>query len=170
MKTLAYTVAALAGLAVLGIGGRTVTRPTLQYFKPSEFGIWYPLMAADLLTRLDLFRERWGAPVIISPAQGGIGRHGGEGDTSQHNIDRWGEVRAIDIFPTVGGNYITTTDQLKRAAHIAREVGFTGVGVYTDTKPGHMVHVDVRPDRNSGDPATWSRVAGNYYALGAAFV
>ena len=53
--------------AILSIGAlilmitKTATRPELKHFKPSEFGLWYPLMNAELLTKLDAFREAWGA-------------------------------------------------------------------------------------------------------------
>lgn len=70
----------------------------------------------------------------------------------------WGEVRAVDIFPKVGGRYIETTEELERAYEIAKAVGFSGIGVYTDTQPGHMLHVDVRSSRGT----IWSRIAGSY--------
>ncbi|MFC6631651.1 hypothetical protein [Microbulbifer taiwanensis] len=151
-----------------------MTRPTLTHFKPSEFGIWYPLMNAELLQKLDAFRAAWGGRVIISPAEGGIGRHGGEGGTSQHNVDRWGEVRAIDVFPQVqdpAGNwrYLDNGAQLEHAYQVAEQVGFTGIGVYTDTSPGHMVHLDVRPRKPDGGIATWSRVNHQYLGLQSGF-
>ena len=62
----------------------------LRHFSPAEFGEDWPRMSVALLARLDLFRERLGSPVIISPAPGALGRQLGASDTSQHNIDRWG--------------------------------------------------------------------------------
>lgn len=144
-------------------------RKKMKWFSPAEFGLWYPLINRDLLKRLDEFRERWGAPVVISKADGGIGRHGnGE---SQHNVDRWGSIRAIDVFPMVdngsGARYIDNAADLARAYEVARDVGFTGIGVYTDTEPGYMVHLDVRDDREPGNPAQWSRVNGEYLGVEA---
>ena len=143
--------------------------PKLKHFSPSEFGIWWPLMNEDLLLKLDQFREEWGAPVVISPAPGGIGRTGGAGDSSQHNIDVWIRVRAIDVFPQVispeGRRGIVTGAERQRAYEVAKKVGFTGIGLYTDTRPSNMVHLDVREDRRPGDPAKWSRVAGDYRAI-----
>lgn len=142
---------------------RTMTRPKLKYFKASEFGVWYPLMSRDLLVKLDAFREAWGSPVIISTAHGGIGRE--DTSDSQHNVLRWGEVRAIDVFPMVGGNFMTTAFDRARARAVATSVGFTGIGLYADTSPGNMLHVDVRKDRREARPAEWSRVAGQYLGI-----
>ena len=53
-------------------GYRTVKNELLElkYFSRSEFGIWWPLMSQDLLQKLDLFREKWGAPVVVpSPTE-----------------------------------------------------------------------------------------------------
>lgn len=145
---------------------KTVNKPALKYFKPTEFGLWYPLMSNELLQKLDAFRAAWGYPVIVSTAHGAIGREG-DGDSSQHNVTKWGEVRAIDVFPTLGsGKYITTPAERDRAYQIAKQVGFTGIGLYTDTKPGNMLHVDVRKDKVPGSPATWSRIGGQYRSIG----
>lgn len=160
MKKLVLLLAIIVSGFALLAGGRAVTRPTLKYFKPKEFGIWYPLMSAELLKKLDKFRERWGRPVMVSPVEGGIGRHGGDSAT-QHNVDRWGEVRAIDVFP----EGMTSATERQRAYDIAKEVGFTGIGIYTDTVPSNLLHVDVRADRVAGDPAKWSRVNGKYGAI-----
>lgn len=140
----------------------------LKYFSPSEFGKWWPHMSPELLRKLDAFRERWGHPVQISPANGALGRHQGHGGTSQHNVDAWGEVRAVDVFPKLpagasGYRYIETASERARAYQMARAVGFTGIGLYTDTRPGDMLHVDVRP---SSGVATWSRVDGSYMDIG----
>lgn len=99
-------------------------------------------MSADLLLKLDAFRAEWGDQVAISTAPGGLGRkvedgHGGA--ASQHNMLRWGEVRAVDVHP----RGIYGPDDFARAVDIAESVGFTGIGVYPDwNRPG--VHLDVR--------------------------
>jgi hypothetical protein len=158
----------ILGVAALGlIGGKAVTRPSLTYFKASEFGIWWPLMNADLLLKLDAFRERWGAPVVISSAQGALGRHAGGDNSSQHNVDKWGEVKAVDVFPMVsdgegGYRYMSTASERQRAYDVALAVGFNGIGLYTDTKPGDMLHVDVR---DAAQVALWSRVEGDYFGI-----
>jgi hypothetical protein len=144
------------------------TGPELRYFEPEEFGPWWDKMSQELLRKLDAFRHEWGSPVRISPADGGIGRHQGSEGASQHNIDRWGQVRAVDVFPMVpaggaGYRYMKTAADRRRAYEIAQRVGFTGIGLYTDTAPGDMLHVDVRPGPTV---ATWSRVSGDYLGIG----
>jgi len=151
-----------------GTGATRRDNMNLKHFTKDEFGQWWPLMNQELLQKLDAFREQWGAPVVVSPAEGGIGRHLGEFGTSQHNVDAWGEVRAVDVFPMVpagraGYRYINNADERQRAYDVARAVGFTGIGLYTDTSPGNMLHVDVRPTE---DLATWSRVNGDYLGIG----
>lgn len=123
-------------------------------------------MNSDLLLKLDEFRHRWGAPVMISPVDGALGRHAGDSSQSQHNVDLFGEVRAADVFPRVGSGFIQTEGERRRAYRIAVEVGFTGIGVYTDTTPGNMLHLDVRTDRQPGNPALWSRVSGQFKGIG----
>lgn len=161
-KLILFSVIAIA----LYLSVKTVNKPTLKYFKPSEFGLWYPLMSNELLQKLDDFRTAWGAPVIVSAAHGAIGRED-SGDSSQHNVTKWGEVRAIDVFPLLpNGKYISSESDRTRAYQVAKQVGFTGIGLYTDTTPGNMLHVDVRKDKAPGNPATWSRVAGKYLGIG----
>jgi len=138
---------------VLFLGYRVMSRPNLKYFEPSEFGPWWLLMSRDLLLKLDAFREAWGAPVMLSPAQGGLGRE--DDSDSQHNLSKWGEVRAADIMPA-GMN--TAADR-RRAVAIARSVGFTGIGVYPSWKPYPGIHVDVRKPKFTGHVATWSQLA-----------
>jgi hypothetical protein len=116
----------------------------LRYFQPSEFGEWWPLMSTELLQKLDEFRSRLGVPVHISPAAGSLGRNLGALSLSQHNVDMWGEVRAVDVM--IAGVPLET------AYDIARAVGFNGVGVYPDWQPSPGLHLDVR----TGPLALWS--------------
>lgn len=153
-------------VALVYLGGKSVTKPTLKYFKPHEFGIWWPLMNNQLLLTMDQFRELWGYPVQISKAGGSLGRHGGD-SKSQHNVDLWGGVKAADMFPMLpdgkgGYRYIQTADERNKAFQIAKQAGFTGIGIYTDTKPGNLLHGDVRDGLRV---ATWSRVAGEYKGI-----
>ena len=148
--------------AALFYVGKYMSKPKLRYFSASEFGVYYPMINSELLVKLDEFRHRWGRPVTVSPVAGAIVRHGGDSH-SQHNIDRWGETRAIDVFP----EGMETLEQRQRAYQIARAVGFTGIGIYTDTAPSNLLHVDVRP----GDRvATWSRVNGEYLGINEVLV
>ena len=158
-------------LLLTAAGVRLMTRPKLKNFTPSEFGIWWPFMSADLLLKLDALRERRGTPIIISSAAGALGRDDNEADTSQHNILRWGEVRAVDFFATVpaenerGWDYIRDPYDRSKLYQDMRAVGFTGIGIYTDTSPGNLAHGDVRQDRTASSPATWARVGGAYTGI-----
>lgn len=132
----------------------------LNHFTPDEFREWHDDMAFKVLYSIDDFREYWGAPVTVSLNPDALGRELGDDDESQHNIDRWGVVRAIDFFPK-GLN----ESNIDRAYTCAVNAGFTGIGFYTDTKPSMMMHGDVRPDRTAENPATWVRVDGKYIGL-----
>lgn len=125
----------------------------MEHFTPSEFREWWGRMSVRLLHVLDAFREEWGAPCVISPHRDALGRYMGPGETSQHNVDQWGEVRACDFFP----KGMDTPEDFARAYEIAKRVGATGIGIYTDTRPGPMIHLDVRPGRKPDNPATWCR-------------
>lgn len=134
--------------------GRTVQNEllNLEYFDRSEFGIWWPLMDADVLLKLDAFRREWGNPVVVSSHKDALGRED-ENSGSMHNVLKWGKVRAVDVFPRGMNSYIDR----RRAYQIAKKVGFTGIGVYTDTTPSNMLHLDNRPQ-----PLEWTRINGVY--------
>ncbi|MBW7956542.1 MAG: DUF882 domain-containing protein [Deltaproteobacteria bacterium] len=138
----------LLGLAALYAGGWGVKAVTLnlRYFKPSEFGASLPLLNPALLEKLDEFRHRLGSRVIISPAPGSLIRPAGDNE-SQHVYGRAADVMIPD-----------TT--LVQAYSVAREVGFTGIGVYPHWKPYKGLHLDVRPDRQPGSPAQWAGLKG----------
>ena len=172
MNRSAVGVAVVVGAAVAAVtsGVQQSALPELRNFSPKEFGIWWALMNPDLLTRLDDFRDRLGFPVSISTAPGAIGRHTGN-PSSQHHVTR-GKIAAVDVMPhwPLGG----TKGELRQAYNLAVELGFTGVGLYPDWSPRPGLHLDVRDDRQAGNPATWSgiKVAGvqKYGAIEAAFV
>jgi len=163
-------------IALVAIGGLYMMKTKikqndlkLEYFSASEFGAWWLLMSVKQLKTLDAFRKALGKPVIISPANGSLGRYLGSGESSQHNVSKWGEVRACDImFP-----WMKTKAELKHAVEVAKQVGFTGIGAYPHWKPYMGLHVDTREDRQAGNPALWSAVlvAGKqkYVGLGVAF-
>ncbi len=136
----------------------------LNHFVKDEFQGYYDNVSPKLLVMVDEFRAKWGHPVLISSASGAVGRENGSHDTSQHNIDKWGEVRALDLMPTVSGESMSAEDA-QRAVELATDIGFTGIGVYSDTAPYWLLHVDVRENRIAGYPTTWGRVAGNYTTL-----
>ena len=126
----------------------------LRFFEEEEFGGWFSSCSPRLLILLDALRFQWGAPIRVSRAQGAIGRRLGEGAKSQHNIDRWGEVRAVDVFPSG----LVTREDVDSFLLSAISIGITGIGFYPDWSGGFGFHLDVREDREPGYPATWGRV------------
>lgn len=130
----------------------------LRYFTSGEFGTWWPDMSVRLLVLLDVFRHEWGDEVMVSPHSRALGRRNGEDDTSQHNVDRWGEVRAGDVF-AIG---MIRHRHAERAVRIARSIGITGIGVYPDWTLGGKrcagLHFDARREADPGNPATWGGV------------
>lgn len=162
----------LAGLFAIG-ALKAVTKPTLNHFTPLEFGPWWLVMSNDLLVKLDEFRERWGAPVSISAATGALGREIQDEEpnsATQHNVLRWGEVRAADVIP----KGMDTGADRQRAYRIARDIGFTGIGVYPDWKPGPGLHLDVRSSRQADNPSLWTGLnidgSQQYVAIDRGFI
>ena len=127
---------------------KTVANKHLRHFKPAEFGIWWPLINSDLLDKLDQFRDYLRTPVIVSPAPGAIGRIGADHDSSQHFPRP--QLNAIDVM--VPG---ATMNEMYQAAKI---IGFHGIGLYPHWKPHPGIHLDIREDRTSRNPATWSAI------------
>jgi len=122
----------------------------LRHFDPNEFGKWGPWMSERLLEALDEFRHALMAPVMISPADGSLGRFAGDSG-SQHNIDKWDEVRAADVMAP-------RTDVL-RAYEVARELGmFSGIGLYPHWRPYPGLHLDVRESATPEGPALWGAI------------
>ena len=132
----------------------------MRHFTPWEFGDWYSLIRPDLLDALDEFRDQWGQPVVIRyrwdgpDVAGRLGRHQGPDSTSDHNVDRWGEVRGIDCFPQGMRNRAN----MERAIQLATDIGVTAIGVYPDWSPSPGLHLGMRPDRRKGSPATWGGI------------
>lgn len=145
MKKWHLFVGGLVAVYAAGWGYKTMTLK-LRHFQPSEFGASLPLLSTDLLLKLDEFRDRLGSAVIISPAPGSLIRPAGDSE-SQHTFGRAADV----LVPGI---------DLRRAFQVAKEVGFTGIGVYPQWKPHKGLHLDVRPDRLPGSPALWAGLRG----------
>ena len=92
----------VSGLSIVAVliwfSMRSAASPVLEYFKPAEFGEWWPVMNKKLLLALDKTRGEWGQPFFISPVTGAIGRDD-HTSGSFHNVQKHGEVKAIDFFP-----------------------------------------------------------------------
>ena len=140
-----------------------------QYFSQEEFREWAEDMSPRLVTMLDVLRFRLGRPIATSASEYALGRNLGVGKMSEHNIDEWGEVLAVDCF--IGGVY--NRAQAEAVVYEAEGIGFTGIGVYSDTRNNQgqeqvMFHLGVRPNELMGSPATWGRISGKYTSLIAA--
>jgi hypothetical protein len=140
-----------------------------QHFSAEEFREWSDDMSARLITMLDVLRFRLGRPIAISASEYALGRNLGRNELSEHNIDHWGEVLAVDCF--IGGVY--NRAQVEAVVYEATGIGFTGIGVYSDTTNNQgeeqvMFHLGVRPTEMMGSPATWGRVDHDYTSLMAA--
>ena len=140
-----------------------------QHFDAEEFREWADDMSGRLVTMLDILRFRLGSPIEISLSKYALGRELGRGKMSEHNVDHWGEVLAADCF--ISGIY--NRAQSEAVVYEATSIGFTGIGVYSDTHNNKgeeqvMFHLGVRPNELMGSPATWGRVDGEYTTLMAA--
>lgn len=124
----------------------------MKHFSPEEFHGQLDFVAADTLIALVEFRELWAAKVYISPAPGAVARWAGGDNASQHNVDRWGETRAIDTMP----EGIQTAADFERAIECAKRSGFTGIGVYPAWKPRPGLHLDTR--HGVGRAAVWGEI------------
>jgi hypothetical protein len=140
-----------------------------QNFSAEEFREWSDDMSPRLVTMLDVLRFRLGRPIAISASEYALGRELGRNDLSEHNVDHWQEVLAVDCF--ISGVY--NRAQAEAVVYEAEGVGFTGIGVYSDTHNNQgddqvMFHLGVRPNEDMGSPATWGRISGKYTSLIAA--
>ena len=140
-----------------------------QHFSQEEFREWSDDMSARLITMLDVLRFKLGSAIEISASEYALGRELGRGKMSEHNVDHWGEVLAADCF--ISGIY--NRAQSEAVVYEATSIGFTGIGVYSDTHNNKgeeqvMFHLGVRPNELMGSPATWGRVDGEYTTLMAA--
>ena len=136
----------------------------MQNFEPKEFREWHNQMSPRLLTLMDVLRFTLDQKIIISPHKDALGRRLGPTSQSCHNVDVWGEVLACDFFVP----WAQDETQVRHVYCVMRDLGFTGIGVYADTKPPVMFHGDVRPTEKMGQPATWGRVAGKYVSINEA--
>ena len=140
--------------------------PQLYFFEQGEFlredkyanpMNWFDHMNPRLLVILDILRYQWAlhkrreARILISPHPKAIGRQMGKGKLSDHNIDHWGEVNGIDVFP----EFLSGVKDAKAFRDIAILATVTAVGFYPHWKPQAGFHIACRPDRLPGDPALW---------------
>lgn len=91
-------------------------------------------MNRDLILKLDelaaTIKEHSNCSFIISPATGSLGRWSAPDSNSGHNINKWGEVLAVDIFVSC----IKSVEDIHQLITVADRIGFTGIGFYPDWK------------------------------------
>ena len=136
--------------------------PELRHFEPVEFNGWANRMSPRLAYTLDLWRERCGFPIEVSPHPRAIGRTNGNENSRHYAVGRAPD--AIDVFPR---------GDIEIAVKTAVQL-FGGVGLYvnwTDAAgrktPG--MHVDTRP-RINDKPASWGQIDGKTVSLVRAMV
>lgn len=132
-----------------------------RFFAPHEFGAWADMMHPALLFALDVLRDALNAPVVISPANGALGRRMGM-STSLHNVQFHGQVYAADVL-------LPSSCGVDHGFDVARALRlFSGIGVYPFWRPRAGLHLDVRhlaatnPTKGATPrhPATWGGVVG----------
>lgn len=138
----------------------------IENFAASEFHGHFDLMSGRLLAFLDLLRFQLGRPIEISKAAGAVARFNGKQSRSEHNVDFWRAVLAVDCF--IAG--IQTRDEVEMVVQKCTELGFTGIGIYPQWRnnKGEVqcgFHLGVRPSKKMGDPATWGFVNGEYVSI-----
>jgi hypothetical protein len=128
----------------------TSRKPKGDYFSDAELFGHKKDFDPDLLDRINVLREEWGKPIVVSPLKGAVIRWDNSG--SYHNINKWGKVRAIDFFPQSrkGPGGIKSVDEAIEFILLARAVGLTGIGVYPYFTPSYGFHVD-----NRENPCEW---------------
>ena len=138
----------------------------LQHFSKTEFREWWGKMSPRLLVLLDILRYKLKSPIQISRHPKSLGRHLGDKSHSEHNIDFWLQVLAVDCFVT----NVFTRNEAAHVVYTAHGIGFTGIGVYPDWINGRGdkqvgFHLGVRPTINMGNPAEWGYVDTKQVAL-----
>ena len=134
----------------------------LVYFKPQEFvrngHNWFDLMDERLLVCVDILRHQWSefreidSPIRISAHPDALGRRMGRDRLSDHNIDKWGRVRAMDVMPE------GLEDDPGAFRMLAASCGITAYGLYPHWQPSAGVHLGMRSGVKMGVPAVWGAI------------
>lgn len=130
-----------------------------EFIRPAEAGgvpiNWCNQLDTRLVLLLDVLRNQWGRPIIISPAPGTIGRHHGSG---YHVADVHGMVQAVDVMPGFKG-----PDDARHFVHLAEAIGFGGIGIYPVWRPMAGAHLDTGPFNRR-----WGRIGRADVSIGEA--
>lgn len=145
-------IALLLLLIYAGGWGKKMIQVNIAHFNAHQFGVWFPLMSKRLIEAVDKMAETL-APMGYTFTLSRIGLKS-EDSTSQHNVTKWGEVRAVDLNVLLHGRKLTKSELAFLFGKIVELRLFSGIGVYPNwNTPG--VHLDVREDRTVTSPAQW---------------
>jgi hypothetical protein len=161
---IAGLVALLAGRRVLAAGGVLLDEPedflvntrdsgiervdwsAVKFFRPAEFGDRADDIDPRTIYAADAMRARLGSPLTVSPVLGATARFGGNARSQHYAIGR--RATAVDLMPAMA-----TLGDAYRAALGVQAIG--GVGLYPDTSPLPMIHIDTRPRKPGGGVFQW---------------
>lgn len=129
----------------------------MTYFAKSEFQGHYRRLHPSLPPMLDKLREKCGHPILISQAEGAVGRTTGKG---YHNYVLHGSVMAVDLMPykedVNGVPQPLKAWELGLFLDAAEGLGFGGIGIYPKWRPYPGVHLDIGPANRR-----WSGLGGD---------
>lgn len=134
----------------------------LHYFVRGEFGPtpqramdWWEMMDPAVLVRLDVFRNMWNDSFMVSPHGRALGRLDNVSNTSDHNVEKRGRVQCVDGFPAG----MTTQKDAEKAKELARQCGFSSIGLYPHWRPSPGLHLGIRLGAGGRNPmAEWGAV------------
>jgi hypothetical protein len=118
-----------------------------------KHGIEMTFMSANFILALQMFRKATGISINPSPVEGAWYRFNGKSTSRHYAKNRLSD--AGDIFPDPEKIYQAWVMALNFKP-------FGGVGIYFDTAPSIMMHVDCRPLRD-GFKTIWCRDNSKYY-------
>jgi hypothetical protein len=141
------------------------------FFKRHEYNRanenWYDLYDNRWIILMDAFRLKTG-PCTLSPNERALGRRDGVNNRTgfdAHNIDKHGIVMGGDIFPHWQVSHSEYVSALMAVSY-AKEVGFTGIGLYPEWilhgERRYGLHLDTRRTHQPGEPAEWGYVDGEF--------
>jgi len=114
-----------------------------QYFTPEEFREWSDDMSPRLVTMLDVLRFRLDRVIEISGSAQALGLNLGRGKMSEHNVDEWGEVLAVDCF--VSGVYSRAqAEAVAREAVTASDAGDSTQWILADNTQATVTHEELK--------------------------
>ena len=137
----------------------------MKWFKESEFQGFYDKIDKEFLEKIDALREVTGFTMIVSPANGAVGRS--DSVSSWHNYRLHGAIYATDFFVSNKGKNLTKREILLFKT-LAIAVGLKGIGLYPYWRGpvGTGFHLDNRTkltNKVGRSHDSWGRLKDNSY-------